>query len=95
MTANTGPATSLTTAPAVSAMAVAPAAAGGGARDATCLEPLVCFILIYFIITLIFILGPIAMAAPPPPPAAGARDATHLKPLVCFIWYVLYLILLH
>ena len=30
MTATTGPATSLTTAPAVSATAVAPAAAGGG-----------------------------------------------------------------
>ena len=28
-------------------MAVAPAAAGGGARDATCLELLVCFILFY------------------------------------------------
>ena len=35
MTAITGPATSLTTVPAVSATAVAPAAAGGGARDAS------------------------------------------------------------
>ena len=89
MTATTGPATSLTTAPAVSATVVAPAAAGG-ARDVPRLKPLVSFILFYLFITLMFILGPITMAAPPPPAAAGARDA-----LVCFIWYVLYFILLH
>ena len=52
-TATTGPETSLTTAP----------AAAAGARDATHLEPLVCFI--FYFITLIFILGPIATAAPP------------------------------
>ena len=48
-TAITGPATSLTTVPAVSATAVALTAAGGGARDATCLEPPVCSNLIYLI----------------------------------------------
>ena len=45
------------------ALAAPPPPAAAGARDATRLEPLVCFI--FYFITLIFILGPIATAAPP------------------------------
>ena len=69
MTATTGPATLLTTAAATTTTVVAPAAAGG-AQDATRLEPLVCFI--FYFITLIFILGPIATAVAPAPAGGGA-----------------------
>ena len=64
------------------------AAAAAAARDATRLEPLVCFQFFYI---LILFLGPLkhvetAMAAA----AAAARDAARLEVLVCFFLFCFY-----
>ena len=63
-----------------------------GARDATCLEPLVSFLFLFlFFITLIFIFKSTQhvktmMAAT----AAVAQDVTCLEPMVCFYLFCFY-----
>ena len=61
------PAAAAATAVGIAATAPAMAAVAGGARDASCLDPLVCFISYFYFNTLMFILalGTIEMAAPP------------------------------
>ena len=58
--------------------AVAAVGATGRARDATCLEPLVCLNFIIIIITLIFILGPLNVKTAMAATAAWAQASRQL-----------------